>query len=87
MVGAKESKNVEVMEAEKEAHFSSIYQQKIYDLYKVLGVPEELLGQQKKTRFIEQLKDMAILVMSSPELRRIINNLEKHSAKKKKNLV
>ena len=86
MVGAKESKNVEVMEAEKEAHFSSIYQQKIYDLYKVLGVPEELLGQQKKTRFIEQLKDMAILVMSSPELRRIINNLEKALGKEEKEL-
>ncbi len=77
MVGAKQSEKAEVMEGEKDAHFSSIYQQKIYDLYKMLGVPEELLGQQKKTRFIEQLKDMAILVMSSPELRRVVNNLEK----------
>ena len=86
MAGAKEAAKVEVMEAEKEAHFSSIYQQKIYELYKMLGVPEELLGQQKKTRFIEQLKDMAILVMSSPELRRIINNLEKALGKEEKDL-
>lgn len=86
MVGVKQIEKTEVMEAEKEAHFSSIYQQKIYDLYKMLGVPEELLGQQKKTRFIEQLKDMAILVMSSPELRRTINNLEKALGKQEQDM-